>query len=589
MIYMSKKALILFIMMAAFVVFLVAAVENNEGKPSKNTDGAIANCGINNDTCHEDHKDSSLGVYTTPDTEDSHKFAAPIEKDGNKLSSSDYDLQAKAVARGGKDPYINWLDDTDNAGQLDLTSADPEVEEDEEFWVGFGYKKDGSIFVFAKNNAYKYRKDNNPPVPRAKISVESDFPEDDEKTIEIEEGADGKTLIATLPKDGILPIHFSGEDSSDDDGDELTYYWDIDGDGRFEDMSSTSDDLNETGMTYLYNYTVEGTYELKFRVADGIAESDSIFFTLEVKETEKKPELYVDTVAVETEDGDPAVDADIYKGDELQISAFIRNHDKSGYGAATTEDIEVNIYYAVESEDYDTWHIFAEMPINIGKIAKEGQKQAEIDWDTSESEFSPDEYKIRVVVDEDDEQEEWDEENNEDEYEGIIDVQEFIPAAAPDLTMRDIEFSLSSIAVNDDVEIDVTIENIGEGDAENVFVKLYIDDTYKKASSSFTVVSGNTTKLSYTSKGVFVWSPSEEGTYDIKLELTYYHEGEEFKIELEEKDIQVDPTGSGGGGGGGGGTEEHDEDDGWFLDIAPVGFLVTALLVSFVLYSRKKR
>ena len=576
-------------MMAAFVVFLVAAVENNEGTPSRNTDGAIANCGINNDTCHEGHKDPSLDIYTTPDTEDSHKFMAPLEKDGEKLGSGDYDSQAKAVARGGKDPYIHWIENTTNEGKLDLTSADPVVEDDEEFWVGFGYKKDGSIFVFAKNNAYKYRKDNNPPVPRAKISIESDFPKDDEKTIEIEEDDDGKTLIATLPKDGILPIHFTGEDSTDEDDDELSYYWDIDGDGKYETGEHSGDNLNETGMTYLYNYTEVGTYELKFRVADGIAESDSIFFTLEVKETEKKPELYVDAIAVENEDGEPAVDADIYKGDELRISAFIRNHDESGYGAATTRDIEVNIYYAVKSEDYDTWHIFDDMPINIGKIAKEGQKQAEIDWATSESEFSPDEYMIRVVVDEDDKEEEWDEENNEDEYEGIIDVQEFIPPAAPVIAMRDIELSLSSIAVNDDVEIDVTIENTGEGDAENVFIKLYIDDTYKKASSSFTVVSGNTTKLSYTSNGAFVWAPSEEGTYDIKLELTYYHEGEEFKIVLEEKDIQVDPTGGGGGTNGGGGTEKHDEDDGWFLDIAPVGFLVTALLVSFVLYSRKKR
>ena len=575
--------------MAAFVVFLVAAVENNEGTPSKNTDGEIANCGINNATCHEDHKDPSLDVYTTPDTEDSHKFAAPIEKDGNKLGDGDYDIQAKAVARGGKESYINWLDDTNNAGQLDLTSADPEVEDDEEFWVGFGYKKSGSIFVYAKNNAYKYREQNNPPVPKAKISVESDFPNDVEKTIKIEEGDDGKTLTATLPKDGVLPMYFSGEDSTDDDGDELSYYWDIDGDGKYETGEHSGDNLNETGMTYLYNYTEVGTYSLKFRVADGIAESDSIFFTLEVKETEKKPELYVDDIAVEL-DGEPAVDADIYKGDELQISAFIRNHDKSGYGAATTEDVLVNIYYAMKSENYDTWHIFADMPLNIGKIAKEGQKQAEIDWDTSESEFSPDEYKIRVVVDEDNDVEEWDEDNNEEEYEAIIDVQEYVPPAAPELTIEDIELDPSAIAVNDDVEIDVTIENIGEGDAENVFVKLYIDGKYKKASSSFTVPTGNTTKLSYTGKGAFVWSPSEEGTYDIKLELTYYHEGEEFKIELEETDIQVDPTGGGGGGGGGGGTQKLDEgDDGWFLDIAPVGFLVMSLLVSFTLYSRKRR
>jgi len=376
----KKERFILALLFMVVVSLLVIATlaEDNEGTPSKNTNGAVANCGINNDTCHLDHKDSSLDVYTTPDAEDSHKFTAPIEKDGEELGSGDYDLQAKAVARGGKDPYIHWLDDTDNEGQLDLTSADPEAEEDEEFWVGFGYKKGGAIYVYAKNNAYKYRKNNNPPVPKAKISIESDFPDDPEKTIEIEEGDDGKTLNTTLSKEGKATIYFTGRDSTDEDGDEMVYYWDIDGDGKFEDGNGTGDDLDERGKNYVYNYTEVGTYNLKFRVDDGVALSDSIFFTLEVKETEKKPELYVDDIAIE-KDGEPAVDADIYKGDELQISAFIRNHDESGYGAATTEDVEVNIYYAVDSEDYDTWHIFADMPINIGKIVKEGQRRGDID------------------------------------------------------------------------------------------------------------------------------------------------------------------------------------------------------------------
>jgi len=585
---MNKKALIFFIMVAAFVVLLVAAVENNEGVPSNNPEDENfkGNCGITNASCHEGDGDDTLDIYTTPNTEDSHKFAAPLEKDGEKLKTEDYKVQAKAVAIGGKEFYIDYLDDTDNAGELDLTSYDPT--DDEEFWVGFGYRDEyDTLHVYAKNKAYKYRKTNIPPVPAAKISVEPDFPDDDEKTIEIEEDDDDYTLTATLPKDGILPIYFSAEDSYDDDGDELTYYWDIDGDGRFE-TGETGENLNETGETYLYNYTEVGTYDLKLRVADGIEESDSIFFHIEVEETETKPELYVDGVAVE-KDGENAVDADIYKGDELIISAFIRNHDESAFGADTTEDVLVNVYYAMDSEDYDTWHLFDDMPFNVGIINKEGLKKADITWDTSESEFSPDEYMIRVVVDETDVVVEWNEDNNTGDYDGIIEVQEYVPPADPLLTMRDLEFSPSSAKVNDDVLIDVTIQNTGEGDAEAVFIKLYIEGTYKKASSYFAVPAGNTTKLSYTANEAFDWSPGQEGTYDIKLELIYYIGGDEQKLEVEDE-VQIDPIEGGGGGGGGSGTEEHgDDDEGWFLDIAPVGAMVMAMLVSFLLFSWKRR
>jgi len=537
----KRRALVLSLLLAALFVAFVALSENNEGTPSENPEGEDfkANCGINDDGCHADHKDPNLDIYTTPDSEDNHKFAAPIEKNGEKLSPGDYDVQAKAVAKDGKSSYIDSLDDTDNDGQLDLTSHDPE--EDEEFWVGFGYKKDDSIFVYVKDPGYTYHHQGTPPVPRATISLEPDFPDDAGKTIVIEEGDDDKTLPGTLSKDGMLTVYFTGEESFDDDGDELSYYWDIDGDGNYETGEESGDNLNETGMNYQYNYTETGSYRLKFRVADGSFESGSIFFNIEVKETEKKPELFVDDVTVETGDGENALDADIYKGDELEIAAFIRNHDESGYGAPTPGDVRVAIYYALKSDNYDSWYLFDDMPINLGRLNIEGQKKASFTWDTSGSGFPPDEYKVRVVVDEDDDVEEWDEENNAGTYDGIVELQALPPPRYPEISMGDIELNSSRIQVNDVVEVDVTILNTGDGDGEFIFIKLFIDNEYRKTSSSFAVPAGGARKLSDTDNGVFMWSPAEAGNYTLRLELSYFNENGEQTVELELKDVEVHP------------------------------------------------
>ena len=535
----KRRALVLSLLLTALFVACVTLSENNEGTPSQNPVGEDfkANCGINDDGCHADHKDPSLDIYTTPDSEDNHKFAAPIEKNGEKLGPGDYDLQAKAVANDGKSSYIDFLDDTNNDGQLDLASYDPE--EDEEFWVGFGYKKDDSIFVYVKDPGYTYHHHGTPPVPRAKISLEPDFPDDAGKTIVIEEGDDDKTLQGTLSKDGMLTVYFTGEESFDDDGDELSYFWDIDGDGNYETGEDSGDNLNETGIRYQYNYTETGSYRLKFRVADGSFESGSIFFNIEVKETEKKPELFVDDVTVETVDGEDALEADIYKGDELEIAAFIRNHDESGYGAPTPGDVRVAIYYTLKSDNYDTWYLFDDMPVNLGKINIEGQKKASFTWDTTD--FQPDEYKVRVVVDEDDDVEEWNEENNAGTYNGIVELQPLPPSRYPEITMRDIELNSSWIKVNDVVEIDVTIQNAEDGDGEGIFIKLFIDNEYKKTSSSFTVPAGGARKLSNTKRGVFTWSPSVDGNYTLRLELTYTNEAGEQTIELEKDDVEVHP------------------------------------------------
>jgi PKD repeat protein len=71
------------------------------------------------------------------------------------------------------------------------------------------------------------------------------------------------TAVATAsPSSGVAPLSviFDATGSSDPDGDALTYEWDLDGDGQFDDS---------TGAQASFTYTASGSYTATLRVSDG--------------------------------------------------------------------------------------------------------------------------------------------------------------------------------------------------------------------------------------------------------------------------------------------------------------------------------
>jgi PKD repeat protein len=66
---------------------------------------------------------------------------------------------------------------------------------------------------------------------------------------------------ATSPTTGAVPltVSFDGSGSSDVDGDPLTYAWDLDGDGQYDDSSAVRPS---------FIYTVGGTYNVRLKVTD---------------------------------------------------------------------------------------------------------------------------------------------------------------------------------------------------------------------------------------------------------------------------------------------------------------------------------
>ena len=585
----GKKRLLLILFFALAVVLLLLATlpEDNEGTPSQRTDEK--NCGMGLLACHKNDTDSTLTVETAANSEDHKLFVAPIYKDGEKLKDTEFQNQAKAVAVDSTSDFINSLDTSDNEDELNLTSHGPT--NGEKFWIGFGYKDEfDTIHVNSQDEAYTYEKENTPPVPKAKISIESGFPDDVDKTIEISEGDDGKTLSTALTKDGKTTIYFTGRDSTDDDpGDELVYYWDIDGDGEFEDGNGTGDDLDERGENYVFNYTEAKTYNLKFKVADGTAESTSLSFTIEIAETEEKPELHPLDIVVEDENGDPATEFE--KGDTIELSVEVENKDDSGYGADTAAAVSVKFYYARGEESYNTWHEL-EATDTGSKIIDNGKARVSYTWDTTS--FDPDGYKIKVVVDEADAVNEWDEGNNEETFDTIIDIEDTAQQGNPIVTFSgDIIFDYvgEKLKENTDVTVDVSIQNTGDGEAKNARVHFYIDNIKKASSPYFDLGVAETKKLSELAQ-TFPWSPSTAGGYDIKLELEYFDsQNVEHKETKESIDVQVEQAATGGNGGGnGGGQQKVDEGDGGgFLPGFEVLTAVAVVAAVALVFARKKR
>ena len=87
------------------------------------------------------------------------------------------------------------------------------------------------------------------------------------------------TAVATAsPTSGNAPltVTFDGTGSSDLDGDTLTYAWDLDGDGAFDDSTLSRP---------TYTYTASGAYGASLQVTDGRGGSDTATVTITVGNT----------------------------------------------------------------------------------------------------------------------------------------------------------------------------------------------------------------------------------------------------------------------------------------------------------------
>jgi PKD repeat protein len=98
--------------------------------------------------------------------------------------------------------------------------------------------------------------------------------------------------VATAnPTNGAAPltVAFSGSGSSDPDGDALTYAWDLDGDGAFDDAAS---------VTTSFTYTQPGSYVATLRVSDPSGATGTSSVTISAGNT--PPTAFIDAPAAGT-------------------------------------------------------------------------------------------------------------------------------------------------------------------------------------------------------------------------------------------------------------------------------------------------
>jgi len=526
-----------FLVLAALLVVFCALPEDNEGTPDRRE--GEKNCGFFAPGCHENDQDDTLSVGVTANETKSCRFNAGLYANGTLLEGENASSVAVALAEDGSGDYLQYFNDTALEKEFLLPLG---YEDGEEFWLGFGYRdRGGNVHVNTQDDAYTYHELNCAPEAVATISTDPGFPSETGKTMRVggcscgDGGLENGTLYAELPPDGNLTVYFTGNLSYDpncQDASYLRYHWDLDGDGKFED-GSVGDDRDETGPYHEVEYSEAGSYHLKFKVILNLSESRPLNITIVVNETGRRPELHFLGFTVENEDEEP--DTIFAVGELLMLSAFIENNDTGGYGADTKENVTVQFYYTMESENFTIWH-------EIGTIYKtpllkdNSGRSFVYDWDSSG--LVRDNYRVTVVVDLENTVEEWNETNNEMVFEGFIEIQ----AGAPYVRFGgEIIFEPEGgrIAVDGVTLIDAVLSNNGGVDAENVHVNLYIDGVYKKSSELFTIPDNQDLRLSDTSGGAFVWSPPDFGAYDIKLVLVYDFHGYPKKEEVEEEDVYV--------------------------------------------------
>jgi PKD repeat protein len=98
-------------------------------------------------------------------------------------------------------------------------------------------------------------------------------------------------VATAAPTTGVAPltVNFDGSGSSDPDDLTLSYAWDLDADGAFDDSTATQP---------TYTYTASGSYNASLRVTDSQGASDTDSVTITVGNT--APTALIDTPAAGT-------------------------------------------------------------------------------------------------------------------------------------------------------------------------------------------------------------------------------------------------------------------------------------------------
>ncbi len=89
------------------------------------------------------------------------------------------------------------------------------------------------------------------------------------------------------------------------------------------------------------------------------------------------------------------------------------------------------------------------------------------------------------------------------------------PAGSPDLTVSSLTADSTDVEVGNSVQLDYSVDNIGDGDSESYYVGLYEDDVLKNIQNADPLPAGDSYPYQFT------WTCENAGTYTLKIVADY--------------------------------------------------------------------
>ena len=220
-------------------------------------------------------------------------------------------------------------------------------------------------------------------------------------------------------------------------------------------------DTDSKQSSYSHTFDVAGDYTLTCRFSDDDGDYDDATWSIHVNDP-PKPDLRVKSLTVSK--------TMVRPGDDIEIDAIVRN-----YGLADAAKSKIRYYFSNTPYGRNTYIGEGDMP-NFGVLSpneEESDSPTALPQPNFEiPDVSPGTYYITAIADFFDVVDESDDENNE-----IITSITVQAPLKPDLRVKSLTVSKTTVRPGDDIEIDSIVRNYGHADAAKSKIHYYFSST----------------------------------------------------------------------------------------------------------------
>ena len=325
---------------------------------------------------------------------------------------------------------------------------------------------------------------NNPPVAVVWFSEEGNWSwtnlsEKDDVTVLLED-----TWNCTL--------WFNASHSWDPNGDSVTEWeWNIESHGGFGCGLKTGNNESwsfDAGRSYFFSVQA---------VDERGARSDSLNFTIRIRRAEPRPDLTVGEINYENKNNNKA---NYEVGDIIIVQPKIKNE------GANDTTIAFNVLIEYSTDNGASYQELTRMGIN-DSISSGNFKLLTYNWDTGR--FAIGQYKIRVTADFENSVNETMEDNNLNSTNSIS--LEHGGHVHPNLAFDGVWAERTQIFPNYEINITISVRNIGDGDARYVDIHYFLDGEHQYFRTIDSILAG------YNETIHFTFSSDSKGSFNVQF------------------------------------------------------------------------